>query len=175
MNGHIKRCDDYLAARTGKYEWRAVRYRAALSALVAAGISDASTLVDVGAGWTEFDFCLRVDGGLRCRYIPVDGGIDGTDLNYWQPARDADFFVALEVLEHLTAPEWSVRMMKAATTPGGAIVISTPNPATTDVFGMDPTHITPITGDMLWDWGFDVSEHAFYGQERDSLFGVWKK
>lgn len=171
----IKRCDDYLAARTGKYEWRRVRYLTGLSALRAAGVNHESTIFDVGAGWTEFDYCLRVDGGLRCRYIPIDGCIDGVDLQHWTPSRKADYFVCLEVLEHLQHPGDLIHQMQIHTEPGGAVIISTPNPEITDVLGMDPTHVTPISRAQLEDAGFEVSERSFYGQERDSLFGVWRK
>jgi hypothetical protein len=167
----IRACDGYLAARTGKYEWRRVRYLATLNALQGRGLADHHTVIDVGAGWTELDVCLRVDGGWRGRYIPVDGCVDGTDLEVWTPWRDADFFVALELLEHLEDPERLARELQRATT--SALIVSTPNPATTDVLGMDSTHVTPIRAEELAGWGFDVRERSFYGQPADSLFGVW--
>src|SRR3954447_20449205 len=97
----ITNCDTYLGDRTGKYEWRAIRYRAALDAMRENGLTDSDTIVDVGAGWTEFDYCARAEYHWKGRYIPIDGGIDGTDINYWRPSRRADYFIALEILEHL--------------------------------------------------------------------------
>lgn len=168
----IAACDAYLGARTGCYAWRRERYRAALHALIAAGLTNEDTVVDVGAGWTEFDYCLRVEGDSRCRYVPVDGCIDGTDLQLWAPPREAEFFVCLEILEHINSPHILVGDMQQRCSK--AIVVSTPNPETTDVLGMDPTHKTPISTDDLRGWGFDVEARSFYGQPDDSLFAVWR-
>ena len=85
----IQSCDSYLDDRTGKYEFRAVRYRAAADWLTASGLTHDMTVVDVGAGMTELDYCLRAEYGWRGRYIPVDGGIDGVNLNAWTPPREA--------------------------------------------------------------------------------------
>lgn len=174
----IQNCDQYMDERTGKYEYRAVRYRAAIAAMLANGLDDSMTIYDVGAGMTEFDYCLRNEANWKGRYIPVDGGIDGTDLNTWTPPREAHWFVALEVLEHLTKWNMLVTKMQMYATKG--IVVSTPNPETTDVLGMDPTHVCEVGASPLRIHGFDVNEETFYGGvfsngAPDSLFGVWTK
>lgn len=171
---HITACDTYLGERTGKYEWRCERYDHALDAMIAEGLAGEHTVIDVGAGWTEFgcrlyERCCPV--GVRPRYFPIDGGLDGTDLENWWPPRPAEFFVALELLEHLENPAELVSVMQGNCT--RAVVISTPNPRTTDVIGMDRTHKTPIHAYDLRSWGFKVSEESFYGQKSDSLFGIW--
>lgn len=167
---HIASCDGYLAARTGKYEWRRIRYAAALRAMERNGLSHESTVFDVGAGWTEFDYLLRTEGNSRCRYIPVDGCIDGVNLEHWTPPRHADFFVALELIEHLLDPFRLLNEMISACS--GAVIVSTPNPLTTDVLGMDETHKTPIFPNDLVEHGFSVEVASFYGQPEDSLFAV---
>lgn len=165
---HLAACDDYLAARTGKYEWRAIRYRAAADLMMTIGLDDSMTVMDIGAGWTEFDYCLRAEYDWKGRYIPVDGGIDGTDLEKWTPSRTVDWMVGLEIIEHLDNPGrlldhmWSFSMI--------GVVLSTPNPRTTDVLGMDPTHKTAISPFWLQRKGFTVREASFYGQPCDSLF-----
>lgn len=170
--------DRYLRERTGTYDARAVRYRAALSALTSHGMNDASTVYDIGAGWTELDVTLRVDGGWRGRYIPVDIGLDSAhDLETWVPPRPADFAVALEVLEHLDAP-WRLVAEMQGSIP--VIVVSVPNPRTVDVLGMDRTHRTVITADDLASRGFVVEEATFYGGvyskgQPDALFAVWAR
>lgn len=169
----IDNCDQYLGERTGKYEWRAVRYRAAVDAMTSNHLLlDTDTVFDIGAGWTEFDYCLRAEFHWRGRYIPIDGGIDATNLNSWTPPRNAEWFVALEILEHLGTPFMLLEKMKQYATKG--IVISTPNPRTTDVLGMDPTHVRAIEKKELENSGFMVEERSFYGKEADSLFGVWR-
>jgi hypothetical protein len=167
----IAEADLYLEARTGKYEWRAVRYRAALEAMRSLGLDDSHTVMDVGAGWTELDHCLRVEGGWRGRYVPIDAGHDGTDLEHWTSPRPADFFVALEVVEHVRYPGRLIGAMQMAAARG--VILSTPNPETTDVLGMDATHKVAVGRSRLESHGFDVSETSFYGQPADSLFAVW--
>lgn len=171
----IASCDQYLDDRTGKYEYRAIRYRKAIDWMVMNGLTDDMTVVDVGAGMTELDYCLRAEYHWRGRYIPIDGGIDGTDLNEWVPPRPAHFFVALEILEHLTSPMRMARELLDSAILG--VVVSTPNPRTTDVIGMDPTHVSEVHQNDLVRAGFSVSEEMFYGGlfshgEPDSLFAT---
>ncbi|SDH49532.1 hypothetical protein [Microbacterium sp. 77mftsu3.1] len=174
MSGHA--VDDYLAERTGTYERRAVRYRAALGEMQLRGLSDDDTVFDIGAGYTELDVALRTDGKWRGRYIPIDIGIDPAhDLEQWEPPRSARFAVALEVLEHLADP-W--RLVSALQEAVETIIVSVPNPRTVDVLGIDPTHRTILTAAELTTRGFTVSERTFYGGvysagAPDALFGVW--
>lgn len=174
----INNCDQYLSDREGRYEFRAIRYKAAAEWMIRNGLDDSMTVVDVGAGMTEFDYCLRATYGFRGRYIPVDGGIDGTDLNEWNPPREAHFFVALEILEHL--PNWYHLVSRMQDKAIKGVVVSTPNPRTTDVIGMDPTHVVEIHPDFLETAGFNVEEATFYGGVfskglPDSLFATWRK
>lgn len=174
----IQNCDNYMDERTGKYEFRAIRYRRAIDAMYANGLEDGMTIFDVGAGMTEFAFTLINEYGWRGRYIPIDGGIDGTDINHWVPPREAHWFVALELLEHLTQMDHLLYWMQEQATQG--IVVSTPNPETTDVLGMDPTHVREVTREHLERYGYSVSEETFYGGvfsdgKPDSLFGVWTR
>lgn len=171
-------CDNYLDSREGKYEFRAIRYRAAIEAMIREGLDDSMTVFDVGAGMTEFDYCLRREFNWRGRYVPIDGGIDGTDLNHWLPPREAHWFVALEILEHLKTWEFLVKRMQVKAIKG--VIISTPNPRTTDVIGMDPTHIVAINQQDLQHYDFAVTEETFYGGAfsngaPDSLFGIWTR
>lgn len=175
----IDSCDSYIDERAGKYEYRKVRYDAAIEWMKANGLRDGMTVVDVGAGMTEFGFCLMHDHGFNVRYIPVDGGIDGTDLETWVPPRDAHFFVALELLEHLYHWERLLANIMARSLIG--TVISTPNPYTTDVIEMDPTHVRVVWPDDLEEgFGMKVEERTFYGGvfsdgKPDSLFGTWTR
>jgi len=169
----ISNCDQYLNARTGKYEWRRVRYAAALKAMqITSGLSDEDTLIDFGAGWTELDYCLRTEGNWRGRYIPLDGGIDGEDLNNWHPRREVDWIVALEIVEHLSDPLVVIERMKRFVRKG--VIISTPNCDTVDVLGMDDTHVSIVTKKQLQEAKFVVWERAFYGTKNDSLFALYR-
>ncbi|MGH8906946.1 MAG: hypothetical protein ACRD0K_10615 [Egibacteraceae bacterium] len=167
----ISACDRYLAERTSTYESRRTRYSKAAGRLRERGLADSDTLVDVAAGWTEFDYCLRHELDWRGRYIPIDGGIDGTDLHTWVPARRAEWFVALEIIEHLVDPARLVLLMQAHADKG--LVISTPNPAVVDVKAMDPTHVTPVPAGTLVRWGLHVEVCCLYGQMDDGLLGWW--
>jgi len=160
-------CERYLAARTGRYEWRRTRYRHAAKRLVAGGLSDQDTLVDVGAGWTELDYYLRRELDWRGRYLPVDGAIDGVDLNHWTPPRAASWYVALELIEHLHDAARLVAAMRRAATKG--VILSTPNADQVDVSAMDPTHVTPVTAALLCNWGLQVEVCCLYGQPADGL------
>jgi trans-aconitate methyltransferase len=168
----IQDCDNYLGERTGCYDYRRERYAPTVEEMLRIGLSDTDTVYDIGAGMTEFDYCLRTEGHFKGRYIPIDGGIDGTDIQNWIPPRKAEFFVALELLEHLENPHTVVRLMQHFCTKG--IIISTPNPWTTDVLMMDRTHKCEIFPKMLEDWGFSWRAASFYGKEADSIFGVWE-
>lgn len=174
----IQSCDSYLGDRSGRYEFRAVRYRHAVEWLLERGLDNGMTVVDIGAGMTEFDYTLRAEYGWRGRYIPVDGGIDGTDLNVWKPARDAHFFVGLEIIEHLK--DWRRLLHDVKMSAIIGVCVSTPNPRTTDVIGMDPTHVVEVHPHELEQIGFTVKETTFYGGvfsngDPDSLFATWRK
>lgn len=172
----INNCDQYMDERQGKYEYRAVRYRKAIETMFAHGLDDSMTIFDVGAGMTEFDYTLRAEYDWRGRYIPVDGGIDGTNLENWIPPREAHWFVALELIEHLHNWRGLVDQMQSHSTKG--VIVSTPNPYTTDVLGMDHTHVCEVFPADLEDKGFHVTTETFYGSVfsggmPDSLFGVY--
>lgn len=175
----IANCDQYMSERTGRYEWRKVRYDAAIRWMVENGLVDGMTVIDIGAGMTEFAYCMMHDWNLNIRYIPVDGGIDGVNLDHpaWRPPRDAHFIVGLEIIEHLHLWDEVVSQMKSHAARG--VVLSTPNPRTTDVIAMDQTHVVSIWPHMLEELGFSVSEETFYGGvwsngEPDSLLATWK-
>ena len=172
VSGHIANCDEYLRnldKGDRAYYRRARRYGDVIDCLVQLGLTNDETVVDVGAGWTEFDFCLRTTAAWKGRYIPVDGSHDGVDLEVWSPPRQAEYFVCLELLEHLENPRRLLMELRANATKG--VFISTPNPATTDVLGMDSTHKTPIHMDDLLAWGaWQTWERTYYGKKDDSLF-----
>lgn len=178
MTNVILKADAYLGERTGCYEYRSVRYQAAGDELTLMGLDDSHTIYDIGAGMTELDYSLRVDFNWRGRYIPIDMGIDGTDIQWWAPPRKAEFAVALEFLEHVPYPEFVVENLQAAVTKG--MVVSVPNPENVDVLGIDDTHVSVITREMLEGWGFTVYEQkfcggVFSGGKSDSLLGVWQR
>lgn len=170
----MDRATAYLKRREADYTKRKPRYAHTAQILAAEGLNDTHTLVDVAAGWTELDYCLRADLGWKGRYIPVDMAIDGTDVEHWVPHLDAEWFVALEILEHLTNPERLVRHLQARALKG--VVISTPNPAVVDVFVMDETHLTAVHQTDLERWGFTVTACDLYGvRSEDGLVGYWRR
>src|ERR1041385_2475220 len=96
----LSTCRNYIESRKSCFEFRAIRYEAVREMLCTFGLNDSHTIIDIGAGDGEFGKYLR-NCGFKGKYIPVDGMLDGTDLNYWTPSQQAEFFVAIEVIEHL--------------------------------------------------------------------------
>lgn len=168
-----ERCNEYLNRRNGTYAHRCIRYAHVLSKLVECGLTRdiPASLVDVGAGRMEFRRFYEECGYRNVKYLPVDGAIDGTDLNNWVP-EPTDFIVAIEILEHLwRAPVLLSRLLKAAKY---GFVMTTPNPQTTDVLGMDDTHVSPLWAQDLRHAGLRVEPMSLYGQPFDSLLG-WRR
>lgn len=161
----------YLRARTGNYDMRRARYRAVASHLITCGLDNDDIVVDVGAGWTEFDYFLRTEISWRGRYLAVDGAIDGTDLDAWVPTTPASFFVAIEVLEHLREPLRVLAHMRHLAEK--AVVITTPNPATVDVLAIDSTHRCALPRELLAEFcAMEVYEHSCFGRPDDTLIAV---
>lgn len=187
----IAAADQYLSERVATYEQRCHRFDCTLEAMHGLGLRDTDVVFDIGAG--DGHFGVRMHTGVACRpyllpsrdcvkgciprsrarYVPVDACIDGVDLDEWTPLRRADFFVMLEVLEHLHDPSRLLNEVVSRADVG--VLISTPNPETTDVLGMDATHVTPITRDMLECQGFHVEVASFYSKPEDSLFAVFSR
>lgn len=163
----IERCNAYLKSRTATYGQRKQRYKAVADLLVGSGLYNDYTICDVGAGWTDFDYYLRREHDWRGRYWPVDGAFDGIDLNDWEPPQPVDYFIAIEVLEHLHTPFRLVQRLLALAQI--RVIVTTPNPAVVNVLAVDPTHQTPIYRGLLEKYGFRVEERSFFGQDRDSL------
>ncbi len=76
-------------------------------------------------------------------------------------------------MEHLRHPLRLLRLSIQLATRG--VVVSVPNPDTTDVLGMDPTHKSVITAGMLEACGMTVEAVSCYGNPNDTLFAVFAK
>lgn len=162
MTPTFEKCDGYLEARTGTYEYRCKRYDAVINVIISHGGLDPSiTVADLGAGWTEFGHRLT-EKGFRGRYLPFDGAIDGKDLTFWQPPyAQIDWVVAIELLEHLQHPERLAELMFDKATKG--VIITTPNSETVDTLRMDEDHVVALTQPLLEDMGFEyVDRHCLF-------------
>lgn len=98
--------NSYLNGRTGTYEFRCKRYKAVYDKMTEmnAGSESHGAVCDIGAGRQEFHTYCQSLPNWRGGYYPIDGSIDGTDLNYWTPELYSAFNIGIEVLEHLWAP-----------------------------------------------------------------------
>lgn len=170
--------DEYMHSREGCYEYRSVRYAAAAQAMANSkhGLDGFDTVVDLGAGWTEMDYYLRREMNWRGRYLPMDYSLTGVDLETWTPSRPFEWFVALEIAEHLHDPARFLSSLQNSATHG--VVVSVPDPRTVDVLAIDDTHVTTPGVELLEDLGFTVFSKKFYGGvysngENDALLGVW--
>ena len=168
---HRNNCLEYLGERTGTYEWRCLRYAAAWDRLLEMGLRSSDLIVDVGAGMCDFDRYARQVRNFDGRILPVDGAIDGTDLNVWTPPYLAEFFVCLELIEHLEDPFDFLERLSLRATRG--IVLTTPNPEVVDVLAIDRTHLTPVSGDYLMYRGYRVAAVRLFGKDKDTLL-AWK-
>jgi hypothetical protein len=140
---YLRECPTYGSAMDRAPEYSIVKKR-----LDEMGLDHGDTLVDVGAGDCAFDGFLRRDGWSG-QYVPIDGSIQGLDLDskHWS-AEDlacfvpADWYVAIEVLEHCDDWRYPLRLMMERARKG--VVITTPNPDVVDVLAVDPTHRSPV-------------------------------
>lgn len=175
----ISHCDAYLAQRDGTYDFRETRYRAVAQILddpatfgdCLTPLNDRDTVVDIGACMTEFDYHLRTSLGWKGRYVPIDGAIDGTNLEYWVPPRDYEWVIGIEILEHMHDPRRLASQMMRAATKG--VIVTTPNPDVVDVIAIDIDHVTPVSQRDLESWGFEVKPVALFGKPDDSLL-AWR-
>lgn len=168
----IRFWDTYLEGRTGTYEFRCRRYDAVIDRLHAMGMRKADSVLDLGAGRMEFARRLRERQHVGM-YIPVDGSIDGTDLNTWEPPDHVDWAVAIEVIEHLERPDALMTKAKVAARYG--LVITTPNPDAVDVLALDPTHITPVSIGDLAQWGYEYETRSLFTKDNDTIIGWFDK
>lgn len=129
-------------------------------------------VVDIGAGRMEFAKRLqeRVNWNPMC-YVPVDGSIDGTDIETWEPGF-ADWFVAVELLEHLEDPARLINLLPSRARKG--IVATTPNPFEIDVLAIDRTHKTPLYPDDFNSAGYNTRIASFFAKPNDSII-AWRK
>jgi hypothetical protein len=109
--------------------------------------------------------------GRRGRYIPVDGAIDGVNLEFWTPARPVDWMVGIEIIEHMEDPERLVRAMVRGARKG--VILTTPNPDVVDVLGCDRTHKTAVSTSDLLAWGFSSVPMPLFGKAGDTLL-AWR-
>lgn len=166
----FERCNAYLAGRRRTYEDRIPRFRAAFGTLWnQLGMRDGDTLIDLGAGHCEFDLYLRQAVNWRGRYLPVDGALDGTDLQDWKPTVQPDLYVLMEVLEHLPHPFRLLQRLE----PRKGILITTPNPEVVNVIAIDEDHRTEIHPNELITRGFQVERQSFFNRPGDTIL-AWK-
>lgn len=159
----------------GTYEDRVPEYRLIGAALKVAGLVDDDLIVDVGAGCCDLDHWLRTGMGWRGRYLPVDGAVQGIDLNAgWLPDVPADWYVSTETVEHVYEADRLIAAMQGLASKG--VVISTPNADSHDVRLTDPTHVRPVYPGEMLSWGFRVTPvNLNPGRgEGDTMICVWK-
>lgn len=158
----------YLEARRGTYEFRCRRYEKVADFMLLGKnpLSRWDTIVDLGGGRGEFGLYLRERfPKLNLTYVNIDGSIDGVDLQRYDPVLEADFYVSIEVIEHLESP-WRM-LAYAAECSRKAVIITTPNARVTDVLGMDATHRTPITVNALGAHNFtEIGMYKLFTADR---------
>ena len=117
-------------------------------------IRSAPSLLDVGAGDLRVMRKFQA-AGYRGEYHTQDVGSEGryTYRDLAEITRSYGAILCLDVLEHLSMPEGlaMVRAMIALLSPGGALVIQTPNAAyLPDPRSWDMTHLHVYNAGDLW-------------------------
>lgn len=167
-------CREYIGNRYSSYEFRCIRYEAVLESLRLLGLKNTGhSIVDVGGADGEFGRYLR-EQGFKGRYDVIDGYIDGTDLNKWNPEADSyHFAVSIEVIEHLEIPRSFLRQLDRVARNG--VVLTTPNPHVTDVKAMDATHISEVYPADFYSQGYRVFPQILFFENGDSLLAIKDK
>jgi hypothetical protein len=169
---HRTDCETYLGERKGTYEFRCKRYRAVADRMEQLGLAAYDKIVDIGAGRCEFGLYLRERfSSLNLYYMPFDGSLDGVNLEKWVPPIEADFYIAIEFLEHLSYPWRLMTDMRRMSRKG--VVLTTPNPKCTDVLGMDRTHKTPISMQQLSFHGFRCRAQRMFTETKMDTIIAW--
>lgn len=168
----VRSCEDYLSARQGSYEFRCIRYSGVVDKLYDMNLTLHDSVTDVGAGRMQFGQYLTQECGWRGEYLPVDGSIDGANLETWVPGERSAFMVAIEVLEHLHNWERLMEIMESFSVWG--CVATVPNPEEVDVLGCDPTHVSIITPNDFLSRGWSVERVSFFSKPNDTLL-AWKR
>lgn len=167
-------CRTYICNRYSTYEFRSIRYEAVLESLRMLGLKDRGhSIVDVGGANGEFGQYLR-EQGFKGRYDVIDGMLDGTDLNKWNPEDNCyHFAVSIEVVEHLKSPQAFLKTLDKVARNG--VVVTTPNPHVVDVKAMDATHISPTYPADFYTAGYRVYPAILFFENGDSLVGIKDK
>lgn len=178
-----EQCRQYLAERRSDYAFRCWRYDRVIRLLetqLGFKANEKPSIVDVGAGTK--DFKRRMDdwvnnplqtGHWHGKYIPIDGSIDGTDLNYWVPDIKADYYVCIELLEHLYNPFRLMDEMVRCAKKG--VIITTPNSDVVDTLAIDSTHVTPLHRFHFEMRGWSAEIHSLFSKPNDSIVAWYKK
>lgn len=164
-----QRCQDYLANRRATYHQRMRRFGVVTCVLKELGLSLGDVVFDLGAGHCQFDRYLRCEESWSGVYVPVDGAIDGTDLQTWEPKVQPDFFVLQETLEHLEQPFALLDRLA----PRKGLVLTTPNCEVVDVRACDPDHRSVVHPQRLTWRGFTLERWGFFGKANDTLV-AWR-
>jgi 2-polyprenyl-3-methyl-5-hydroxy-6-metoxy-1,4-benzoquinol methylase len=124
-------------------------------------------LLDVGCGggalWNlvrhRFSECWGLDA-VRYDGLPLDVEFREVDLDAadWPPVPAADLVVAVETIEHLENPWAFVRQLAAQATPGGWVLVTTPN------------QLSALSlATLLWKQRFSAFQDAHYPAHRTAL------
>lgn len=153
------------------YDQRQTLYDMVLAGMITNGLAERDLVVDVGAGNCDFDMTLRRHGWF-VRYLPIDVEIDGTDVAqpFWSPP-EADWFVLIDVVEHLRPWKRVVRKCQRAARKG--VLVSTADAESVDVLGMHESHVSAVSGDALGRLGFGVARSLIGGGVYLQLNGLW--
>ncbi|MFQ5964425.1 MAG: class I SAM-dependent methyltransferase [Candidatus Scalinduaceae bacterium] len=136
------------------------RFRLILSLLI-----DGARVLDVGAGDAGWGPRLqKATTNITYKTVDIDPNQSPDYRSMQEIQQEFDLIISLEVIEHLTLADGEnmIRECERILSPGGKLVISTPNIFNPSRFLMDSTHLTPYSyeelGGLCLRAGLEVQE-----------------
>ncbi len=133
--------------------------------LIRSLLFDGVRILDVGAGAAEWGPRLqKVTTNITYKTVDIDPNQSPDYRSIQEIQQEFDLIISWEVIEHLTleAGENMIRECERVLSPGGKLIISTPNIFNPSRYLMDSTHLTPYSyeelGGLCLRAGLEVQE-----------------
>lgn len=120
--------------------------------LIQSLVIDGMRVLDVGAGNAGWEQRLRkIITNITYKTVDIDPNRNPDYRSMQEIQQEFDLIISWEVIEHLTLTDGEnmIRECERVLSPGGTLVISTPNIFNPSRYLMDSTHLTPYSYEEL--------------------------